>query len=224
MFWWLFAGVLVMALATFVFPFLALFLRSRGFSVTQTGLIVTLFGAGSIPAGPIAGWFADHVGRRPMLIGALASAAVLTAQLPARSSPWLIAAVTLALGGTVHAYWPAANAVVADIVQSDRYADAYGLMYWERNAGMAVSFALGGALAAGGYDRLFLVDAATTLLFVAVVWWKVPETRPIESPDRQARPPRGWSSVRPTGTSATSSCSMWRSCCPCSSSWSPSRW
>jgi MFS family permease len=194
-FWWLFTGVLVMALATFVFPFLALFLESRGFSATQTGLVVALFGAGSIPAGPIAGWFSDHVGRRPTLVGALAGAAALTALLPAPSSPWHIAAVTLALGGAIHAYWPAANAVVADVVPSDRYGDAYGLMYWERNAGIAISFAVGGALAAGGYERLFLADAATTLLFAALVWWKVPETRPAAPPVGRAMQARGWIAV-----------------------------
>lgn len=177
-FWALFAGVAVMALATFVFPFLALFLRTRGYSVETTGLIVSLFGAGSIPAGPLAGWLADRAGRRPTLLGALLASAALTALLPFLAWPALVAAGTLALGVAAHAYYPAANAVVADVVPKERYADAYGLMYWERNAGIAASFALGGALAAYGYERLFLADAATTLLFAAVVWWRVPETRP----------------------------------------------
>ena len=194
-FWWLFAGVLVMSLATFVFPFLALFLRSRGFSVTQTGLIVALFGVGSVPAGPVAGWFADRVGRRPTLIGALVGAAALTALIAALSSPWAIAAATVLTGAAVHAYWPAANAVVADVVPPERYDDAYGLMYWERNAGIAFSFVIGGMLAAGGYSRLFLADAATTLLFAALVWWRLPETHPAGPSARRAAPGRGWAAV-----------------------------
>ena len=194
-FWWLFAGVLVMSLATFVFPFLALFLGSRGFSPTQTGLVVALFGAGSIPAAPIAGWLADHLGRRPTLVGSLAIAAALTALLPALTSPWPIAAAALALGAALHAYFPVANAVVADVVPPDRYADAYGLMYWERNAGIAISFALGGALAAGGYARLFLADAATTLLFAAVVWRRIPETRPAWPAADRGTPAGGFGAV-----------------------------
>ncbi len=194
-FWWLFAGVLVMSLATFVFPFLALFLASRGFSPTQIGLVAALFGAGSIPAAPIAGWLADHLGRRPTLVGSLAVAAALTALLPALSSPWPIAAVALALGAALHAYFPVANAVVADVVPPDRYADAYGLMYWERNAGIAVSFALGGALAAGGYTRLFLADATTTLLFAAVAWRRIPETRPTGPAADRGTPRRGFGAV-----------------------------
>jgi MFS family permease len=181
-FWTLFVGVLLMSLATFVFPFLALFLRARGYSVEHTGLLVALFGAGSIPAGPVSGWLADRVGRRPTLIGALLLAAALTALLPFLETPLVVAAGTLALGLAVHAYFPAANAVVADVVRPDRYADAYGLMYWERNLGVAGSFALGGQLATFGYQRLFLADAATTFAFAMVTVFLIPETRPVADP------------------------------------------
>ena len=177
-FWALFAGVLLMALATFVFPFLTLFLRARGYSVEEAGLLVALFGAGTIPAGPLGGWLADRFGRRPTLIASLLCAAAFTALLPFLSHPALLAAGTLVLGVAVHAYFPASSAVVADVVRPERYADAYGLMYWERNLGVAVSFALGGALAAHGFDRLFLADAATTLLFAGVTVVLIPETRP----------------------------------------------
>ena len=139
-----------MALATFVFPFLALFLSSRGLSAAHIGLVMALFGAGSIPAGPIAGWFADRVGRRPTLLCALAGSAALTALAPALSSPFALAAIALGLGVAVHGYWPAANAVVADAVSRDRYTDAYGLLYWVRNAGLAFSFVVGGAIRSEG--------------------------------------------------------------------------
>jgi len=192
----LFLGVLLMALATFVFPFLTLFLTSRGYSVERAGLVVSLFGAGSIPAGPLAGWLADRVGRRPTLVGALLASAACTASLPYLPTPALVAAGALVLGVAIHAYFPAANAIVADVVPPDRLGDAYGLMYWERNAGVAVSFALGGALAVYGYDRLFLADAATTLLFAAVAWRFVPETRPAaRSGPAGSAAPRGFGAV-----------------------------
>jgi MFS family permease len=89
-----------------------------------------------------------------------------------------VALDVLALGIANHLYWPAANAVVADVLPPSRYEDAYGLLYWQRNAGMAVSFGAGGVLAAYGYGPLFLADAATTLAFAAIAWWRIPETRP----------------------------------------------
>ena len=175
-FWWLFAGQGVMALATFVFPFLALFLGSRGFTPSEIGLVAALFGAGSLPAGILAGGLADRVGRKPTLVASLVAAAGLTALLPWFEVPAAVALDVLALGVAVHAYWPVMNAMVADELPPSRYADAYGLLYWERNAGIAVSFAAGGALARHGYGRLFLADAATTLLFAMLASWRVRET------------------------------------------------
>lgn len=185
-FWWLFLGQGVMALATFVFPFLALFLGSRGFSPAATGLVAALFGAGSLPAGILAGQAADRLGRRPTLVGSLAAAAALTALLPALASPAALALAVLLLGVAVHAWWPAMNAMVADLLPPSRYADAYGLLYWERNAGIAFSFAVGGALARHGYGWLFVADALTTLLFAGVAWARLAETRPSPSPGRRA--------------------------------------
>ena len=67
-FWWLWGGVLVSALATFVFPFLALFLTARGFTPARAGLVASLFGAGMLVSGPIAGALADRLGRRPTML------------------------------------------------------------------------------------------------------------------------------------------------------------
>jgi MFS family permease len=186
-----------MALATFVFPFLALFLRTRGFSPERTGLVLAIYGAGSIPAGVLAGGLTDRVGRRPTLLGALLAQAALTALLPAVSSVAALTAAVLALGIASSAYWPASGAMVADVLREDQYAEANGLLYWERNAGIGLSFALGGVLATFGYGRLFLADAVTTALFAAVVWLRLPETRPAR-PEAVAAGPaaaRGWGAV-----------------------------
>src|SRR6266498_3635889 len=79
-FWWLWTGWLISALANFVFPFLAFFLTARGFSPSRVGLVVSLFGAGSVIAGPVAGVLTDRIGRRPtILFSLLGSAAAAVA-------------------------------------------------------------------------------------------------------------------------------------------------
>jgi len=193
-FWWLFAGQGVTAIATFVFPFLALFLGSRGLSPGAIGLVAGLYGAGSIPAGPWVGSLADRFGRRTTLLVALVIAALLTALLPLLTTTAALVFDVLALGLAVHAYFPVMNAVVADVLPEDRYVDAYGLLYWERNVGLALSFAVGGGLAVHGYARLFLADAATTFLFACLVFSRVPETRP-PLKARRGEPVRGFREV-----------------------------
>lgn len=97
--------------------------------------------------------------------------------LPGLHQPVLLALGTLALGIALHAYFPAANAMVADVLAPEQYAQAFGRLYWARNVGVSVSFALGGTLAVHGYERLFWADAVTTLAFAGVVLLKLPETQ-----------------------------------------------
>ena len=178
-FWWLWLGTLANALATYVFCFLALFLTARGFDVEAAGRVVAAFGGGSIVAAPLSGFFADRFGRRPTLLVSLLATAAVTALLPALRSPLALGADVFALGVVSTAFRPPLNAMVADVVPPPERPRAFGLVYWAVNVGMAVSLVVGGALAAYGYERLFLVDAATTLVFALLVWSKVPETHPL---------------------------------------------
>ena len=56
----------------FVLLFLSVYLTQvRGFSITTVGVLVALYGAGAILASLLGGYFADHVGRRATMLGAL---------------------------------------------------------------------------------------------------------------------------------------------------------
>jgi len=180
-FWWLWLGMLVNALASFVVPFLALYLVRRGFSPAAAGLLVGLVGAGTIVAGPLGGFLADRVGRRATVLLSLLATSGTTAALAFASGAFSAAALASLLGLSANLYRPAAMALVADVVPSPDRPRAFGLNYWAVNLGYAVSLVLGGAIAEKSFTGLFLADAATTLLFALVVLRKVPETRPPEA-------------------------------------------
>lgn len=177
-FWWLWAGVFVSALATFVFPFLALFLTARGFSPARAGMVASLFGAGMLVSGPIAGALADRFGRRPTMLLSLLGAAGSAGVLAFLSSPPAIAAVVFLFGLASQAVKVPSQATVADVVPPEMRPRAFGLLYWANNAGTGVSLLAGGLLASRGWALPFLADAATTLAFALVVFGCVPETRP----------------------------------------------
>src|SRR2546421_12027439 len=63
-YWWLWLGYLLSSLGTFVFPFLALYLSSRGIDARETGLVVSLLGVGAVLAGPIGGQIPHRVRRK----------------------------------------------------------------------------------------------------------------------------------------------------------------
>ncbi len=177
-FWWLWAGTLLSALATFVWPFLALYLTARGFSPARTGLISSFCGAGIVIGGPIAGVCADRFGRRPAMLAALSGAASSAAVLAALSSPLAIGLVMLLFGVSSAALSTTMQATVADVVPPESRPHAFGLLYWANNVGIGVSLVVGGLLASVTWTLPFLADASTTLLFALLMWWRLPETRP----------------------------------------------
>jgi MFS family permease len=180
-FWWLWSGALLSALATFVFPFLALFLTARGMSPSTTGLVASFFAGGMIFAGPLGGALADRIGRRPTLLLGLFTAAACAAVLALLSSPIAIAAVVFAFGVSSQSTNPAIMAMLADVVPEASRARAFGLVYWANNVGIGVSLVAGGMLAQKGWALPFCLDAATTLIFAFVVLVRIPETRPVDA-------------------------------------------
>jgi MFS family permease len=188
-FWWLWTGMLVNALASFVAPFLALYLTARGFSPAVAGSAVGLIGAGTIVSGPLGGVLADHVGRRATLLLSLVLTGATTIGIAFARSPWIVVAAIAALGFVSNMYRPAAQALIADVVLPADRPRAFGLVYWAVNLGFAFALVLGGAIAERSFTALFLADAATTLLFAAVVFRRIPETRPAEAAAAAAREP-----------------------------------
>jgi MFS family permease len=177
-FWWLWTGVLVSSLATFVFPFLALYLSARGLPADRIGLLVSLLGFGALLSGPIGGSISDRLGRRPAIITGLVGSAIAAAFLGMVQNPALIAPGILVFGVCAMMTFPTVNAAVADVVPEPELQRAYGLLSWAQNIGVGVSAVTGGLLANRSWLFLFWADAATTLLFAVLVYHRVPESRP----------------------------------------------
>jgi len=179
LFWSLWAGMLVNRLASFVITFLALYLvTDRGFTASQAGHVVAIYGLGLLLAGPLGGALADRIGRRRTMLLGLSLGGCCVAVLGFLRDPaWLtVFAFLAALTGEI--YRPAAQAAVADIVPAADRTRAYGLIYWAINLGWAVSLSVAGFVAERSMLALFLADALTSLAFAAIVMMNVPETRP----------------------------------------------
>ena len=178
-YWWLWTGMLVNRVGGFIIAYLALYLTERrGLSPSETGLVVALYGAGAALAGPVAGVLTDRVGRRPTMLLSLALGGACAVALGLVERPAAIAALVLTTGFVGEMYRPPVQAAVADLVPPADRARAYGLLYWAVNLGFSLGFTLGGVLATVSWVAVFAVDGLTTLAFAAVVWRRVPETRP----------------------------------------------
>jgi MFS family permease len=172
--WALFAGAFVNRFGSFVIPFLTLYLTHGGYSATQAGAVVSLYGIGSLAAAGAGGYLADRVARRVTIaISMFASAA---AMLLLWQSPWLplIALCTGLAGLTSELYRPATGALIADLVPAGRRVTSYALYRLAINTGVAVGTATAGFLADRSFSLLFLGDAATSVVFGLIALLALP--------------------------------------------------
>ncbi|MBG0829295.1 MFS transporter [Planomonospora sp. ID67723] len=178
-FWALWAGTLVNRVGMMVEPFIGVYLtQARGMSLAAAGVVMAVFGAGSLISQVLAGWLADRFGRRVTLTGGMVATAVTMVALGASTSLPAIVAAMFVLGLTIDAYRPASTALVADLVRPEDRPRAYGLLFWALNLGFAVAMVVGGWLAEAGYGWMFWFNATTAVVFGLLVWRAVPETRP----------------------------------------------
>lgn len=168
-FWFLFYGMIINRLGAFMFLFITLYLTRRGLSPAQAGIILAGYGVGTSTSAIFGGTLADRWGRRPTMVNSLVATAVLTAPLGFITAPAAVAMLVILLGLTANMYRPAANAAVADLVPQEGRVRAFGLLYWAENLGFAAAAVMGGMIASHSYGMLFLIDAATSLLFAAVI-------------------------------------------------------
>lgn len=177
-FWALWSGTLVNRLGTMVMPFTGVYLtQARGVSVAGAGLVMAVYGAGSLISQLLGGWLTDRIGRRATLSGGMLATAGAMLALGYSTSLAAIIGSMFVLGLVIDVYRPASNALVADLVSPVERPRAYGLLFWAINLGYAVGMTVGGWLAQLGFGWLFWIDAVSSVVFAVLVWRAVPETR-----------------------------------------------
>lgn len=184
-FWVLFGGTVVNRLGTMVEPFIGVYLtRAHGMSITAAGLVMAVFGAGSLLSQPLAGWLADRIGRRATLTGGMLTTAVTMVLLGYSTTVPALVCAMFVLGVAVDAYRPASQALVADLVDPLDRPRAYGLLFWAVNLGFSGSMVAGGWLAEAGFSWLFWINALTCAVFGTLVWRAIPEVRQAADAER----------------------------------------
>ncbi|WP_328943569.1 MFS transporter [Streptomyces sp. NBC_00250] len=175
--WTIFAGTIVNRLGYLVTPFLVFFLAARGVTGTETSYVLGALGAGNLLGPAVGGILADRIGRRPTMLIGLIGASAAQGALFLAPGVWTMAAAALLISAAGSTVSPAAYALLADAVDSERRQRAYALFGWGVNIGTAVAGILGGYLAAHGYWLLFAVDAGSMLLYALVVAVRLPEPK-----------------------------------------------
>ena len=171
-------GTFVNRFGSFVLSFLVLYVAHRGYTATQAGAALSLYGAGSIAAALAGGHVADQFGRRNAIAASMfGSAAVMLMLARADTLPEILALSGLA-GFAAELYRPASAALVADLTPAGDRVTAFALYRLAINAGTSIGPAVAGFLAERSFTWLFLGDAATSAAFGVVALVAFPRGRP----------------------------------------------
>ncbi|MBW4696368.1 MAG: MFS transporter [Aphanocapsa lilacina HA4352-LM1] len=182
--WILFAGRLLASLGLgFVLFYSAIFFTGAlGLSYTQLGLGLASSAVSGIFARLVGGTLTDRPewGRRRTLLVALVILSVGYVLFALADNFALFVAANVITGWGFGLYWPANEAVVADLTEGKQRAEAYGLTRSGDSIGLGLGAVAGIAVIAltGNYRLLFWLNACAFLGFFAVVARGVPETRP----------------------------------------------
>ena len=179
-FWILFGGTLVNAAgSSLIFPFFTLYVRQRfGVPMMAIGAAMTAMAGVGLVSGAVGGALADRFGRKTLMVGGLTLAAVSSFTMGSVDSLAAFVAVAIFINLIFPLFGPASQAMIADLVEPEKRARAYGLHRVAFNLGVAIGPALGGFLAERSYFTLFVGDAITSLIFAGIIFFFIVETKP----------------------------------------------
>jgi predicted MFS family arabinose efflux permease len=190
--WLVQAGGVVNSLGNgIVFPFAVIYLHNvRGISFAQAGFALAVGGAAALAAGLVAGTLVDRLGGRNTVVLGLLLQLVAFTLFPLIRQPWH-ADLLFALDGIGTAcFWPGQSTLLSRLTPPEDRHSAYALQRVSMNLGVGLGGVVGGLIATtsdpGSFTRMFLFDAATFLVFAAVLTF-VPEPR-LAEPEEHEEP------------------------------------
>lgn len=164
------------------FPFLAIYF-TESFGKSIAGFLLILSQAFSVVANLLGGYYADKFGRKKMMVISSLAQGIAYLIFAFASSPWLDSPAISFICFTVISlftsiYWPASQAMVADVVKEKDRSSVFAIFYTSTNIAVVIGPILGGFF----YKdyRFFLLLAAgllnIILSMVLKIW--IAETAP----------------------------------------------
>jgi MFS family permease len=157
-----------------VVPFLIIYLHNvRGISLGVAGLVAASNAFAALISAFVGGSLADRIGPRAVLTGSLVVMAVAFALFPLVRSPWHAFALNMLAGAGSGSFWPSQSTLLNLLTPPARRHAAFAQQRMTMNLGIALGGLVAGLIARTAHPStftiLFLLDAATFLVFVAVL-------------------------------------------------------
>lgn len=195
--WVLALVMLINRSGSMVVPFLSVYLTiSLGFNLSQAGILLSLFGVGSIVGAFAGGWLTDKIGHfwvqfLSLTIGGslFFVVAQLTDFVQLGIGIFTISAVSEMLR-------PANSSSVASYAKPENITRAFSLNRMAINLGYSVGPAIGGILASFSYKWLFIADGITCIMAGILFFFYFRNRKENEQVATEAAPrPSAWKAL-----------------------------
>ena len=173
-------------------PILSLYVRSRGLTIMEVGLLGTASMLGWFVFEPIMGVVADSVRKRTMMVVAIIGATVIYAMYPFATTLTHFALLGFARSSVMSAYSIPVKALTAELLPSQDRGRAYGRFMTVVGLGGMIAPLIGGFISqASGYLVPFYASAAVGLVGLAAILIMRHDDRPQEG----GAALRGWRDI-----------------------------
>lgn len=182
-FWLMFFGMLISTIgSSMIWPFLMVYVSGRlNQPLAVASTLISMNAAVGMVMNFIAGPMTDRVGRKWVLVAALAGNAVVY-MLQNQANTFLGFAFALSLAGAFNPmYRVASDAMMADLIPQEKRADAYSLLRMSNNLGVAIGPTIGGFVASHSYSTIFYIAAACMLAYSLLLAFGAKETLPAKA-------------------------------------------
>lgn len=171
-FWVFFAATLINRAGSMVLLFLVIYLtRELDISPVAASFVLAIYGAGALISAPLSGRLGDRTDKFRLMYGSLILSGLLLILLPFLKSFFGVCLLTFCWAMVSESFRPASLAVMTDIVEAGHRKLAFALNRQAINLGLSIGPALGGFLVAVSYRAIFFIDAWTSILAGALLFF-----------------------------------------------------
>jgi len=185
--WMMSLVMLINRSGSMVTPFLSIYVTDMlGYSLQEAGIILSIYGLGSVCGSFLGGWLTDKIGHFRVQFVALTLGGALYFVLLRLQQFEFLAAGVFILSLVNDTLRPANSASIAYYARPENITRAFSLNRMAINLGFSIGPAVGGVLAAFSYRWLFIADG-TTCIAAGIFFFLYFRKQQGHRPQRQAK-------------------------------------
>ena len=169
--WMLAVVMLINRTGAMVLPFLGIYLKEGlGFSLKETGFVLSCYGLGSMTGSLLGGWLTDKYGHFRVQVNSLFLAVPFFVLLSFLNSMLTLSIGVFILSTVVETFRPANSVSISYHATPEQLTRSFSLNRMALNLGFSMGPAFGGFLAAISYHLLFYGNAFSVLVAALVLY------------------------------------------------------